>query len=91
MALFRSSRAFHFLRLSSSFCVLDQYDSIHALQQNNVLGTEMWETREELPIEIVTWIERTYRRRRRERSLGWMTPVEFEAVFRALDEVDVAS
>jgi len=37
---------------------------------------------------IVTWIERTYRRRLRKRSLGRMTPVEFEAVFHVVDEVE---
>jgi hypothetical protein len=35
--------------------------------------------------------ERTYHRRRRKRSLVRMTPVELEAVFQALDEVDVAA
>ena len=34
--------------------------------------------REELRIAIVTWIERTYHRRRRQRVLGRLTPVEFE-------------
>ncbi|WP_186343506.1 hypothetical protein [Streptomyces sp. CFMR 7] len=35
-------------------------------------------TLEELRIAIVTWIERTYHRRRREASLGRLTPIEFE-------------
>nr|MEA1122825.1 IS3 family transposase [Mycobacterium shigaense] len=30
-------------------------------------------------IAIVTWIERTYHRRRRQLALGRLTPVEFEA------------
>jgi hypothetical protein len=29
---------------------------------------------------IVTWIERTYHRRRRQASLGRLTPIEFEAI-----------
>ncbi len=29
---------------------------------------------------IITWIERTYHRRRRQRRLGKMTPIEYEAV-----------
>jgi transposase InsO family protein len=29
----------------------------------------------------VNWIERTYHRRRRQRRLGRLTPVEFETVF----------
>ena len=66
-------------------------ESFHSLLQNNVLDTKKWETREELRLAIVRWIERTYHRRRRKRSLGRMTPVEFEAVFQALDEVDVAA
>jgi len=45
----------------------------------------------ELRVAIVTWIERTYHRRRRKRSLGRMTPVEFEAVFQVVDEEDVAA
>ena len=38
-------------------------------------------------IAIVTWIERTYHRRRRKRSLGKLTPIEFEALATTLDEV----
>jgi putative transposase len=66
-------------------------ESFHSLLQNNVLDTKTWETREELRLAIVTWIERTYHRRRRKRSLGRMTPVEYEAVFQALDEALVAA
>ena len=36
------------------------------------------ETREELRIAIVTWIERTYHRRRRRVSLGRLTPIELK-------------
>jgi len=66
-------------------------ESFHSLLQNNVLDTRRWETREQLRAAIVEWIERTYHRRRRKRSLGKMTPVEFEAVFGALDETLVAA
>jgi len=38
---------------------------------------QRWQTREDLRIAIVTWIERTYHRRR-QRVLGRLTPVEFE-------------
>jgi len=31
----------------------------------------------------VMWIERTYNRRRRQRALGKLTPIEFETVFEA--------
>jgi transposase InsO family protein len=50
------------------------------LQQKNVLDRRRWDTREELRIAIVTWIERTYHRRRRQDGLGRLTPIEFEAI-----------
>ena len=59
---------------------------IHSLLQNNVLDTKKWETRAELPLGNRQWIERTYHRRRRKRSLGRMTPVEFEAVFQVVEK-----
>ena len=34
--------------------------------QNNVLNRQAWDTRDQLRIAIVTWIERTYHRRRRQ-------------------------
>jgi putative transposase len=55
-------------------------ESFFALLQKNVLNTKRWETREELRIAIVTWIERTYHRRRRQEALGRLTPVEFETI-----------
>ncbi|CAM5641670.1 Transposase InsO family protein OS=Streptomyces griseomycini OX=66895 GN=FHS37_002252 PE=4 SV=1 [Streptomyces griseomycini] len=53
-------------------------ESFFSLLQKNVLDRRVWTTREELRIAIVTWIERTYHRRRRQASLGRLTPVEFE-------------
>jgi transposase InsO family protein len=53
-------------------------ESFFSLLQLNVLNRHTWTTREELRIEIVIWIERTYNRRRRQRGLGRLTPVEFE-------------
>ena len=55
-------------------------ESFFSLLQKNVLDRRGWATREELRIAIVTWIERTYHRRRRPTSLGRLTPVEFETV-----------
>jgi putative transposase len=55
-------------------------ESFFALLQNNVLDRKRWETRQELHLAIVTWIERTYHRRRRQRALGRMTPIEFETL-----------
>jgi len=51
-----------------------------SLLQKNVLDRRGWDTREQLRIAIVTWIERTYHRRRRQVGLGRLTPVEFEAI-----------
>lgn len=56
-------------------------ESFFALLQRNVLDAKRWKTRDELRHAIATWIERTYNRRRRQRRLGKMTPVEFEAVY----------
>ena len=53
-------------------------ESLFALLQKNVLDRQRWATRDELRIAIVTWIERTYHRRRRQTALGRLTPVEFE-------------
>jgi transposase InsO family protein len=55
-------------------------ESFFSLLQNNVLDTRRWATREDLRLAIVTWIERTYHRRRRQRTLGKLTPIEFETI-----------
>lgn len=55
-------------------------ESFFSLLQKNVLDRRTWTTREELRIAIVTWIERTYHRRRRQAALGRLTPVEYELI-----------
>jgi transposase InsO family protein len=55
-------------------------ESFFSLLQKNVLNRRTWTTREELRIEIVTWIERTYHRRRRQPRLGRLTPIEYETI-----------
>ena len=55
-------------------------ESFFSLLQKNVLNRQSWDTREELRIAIVTWIERTYHRRRRQNTLGRLTPIEFEII-----------
>ena len=55
-------------------------ESFFGLLQNNVLNRRSWATREQLRIAIVTWIERTYHRRRRQQPLSRLTPVEFETI-----------
>jgi transposase InsO family protein len=57
-------------------------ESFFSLLQKNVLNRRRrWRTRSELAYEIVVWIEHTYNRRRRQRALGRLTPVEFELAF----------
>jgi putative transposase len=56
-------------------------ESFHALLQKNVLDRRRWRTRDELRYAILHWIEHTYNRRRRQRALGRLTPVEFELAF----------
>ena len=55
-------------------------ESFFALLQKNVLNRRSWATREELQIAIVTWIEQTYHRRRRQAALGRLTPIEIEII-----------
>jgi putative transposase len=57
-------------------------ESFFALLQNNVLDRQRWRTRDDLRLAIVTWIERTYHRRRRQARLGRLTPIEFETINR---------
>jgi putative transposase len=55
-------------------------ESFFALLQKNVPDRSTWTTRQELRIAIVTWIERTYHRRRRQDALGRLTPIEYETI-----------
>jgi transposase InsO family protein len=58
-------------------------ESFFALLQKNGLDRRRWPTRDELRLAIVTWIEKTYHRRRRQRRLHRLTPVEFETIHTA--------
>lgn len=60
-------------------------ESFFALLQKNVLDRRTWTTREQLRIAMVTWIERTYHRRRRQARLGRLTPIEFETIMNTTD------
>ena len=55
-------------------------ESFFALLQKKVLDRQRWATRAELRLAIVSWIETTYHRRRRQRRLGKLTPIEFETL-----------
>jgi putative transposase len=59
------------------------FELCHSLLQKNVLNTRRWETREELRLAIITWIDKKYHRQRRKRRLGKMTLVEFRALDKA--------
>lgn len=56
-------------------------ESFFSLLQKNVFDRRRWATRSELTYEVITWIEHTYNRRRRQRGLGRLTPVEYELAF----------
>ena len=55
-------------------------ESFFSLLQKNVLDRKVWATRQELRLAIVAWVEGKYHRKRRQRGLGRLTPVEFEVV-----------
>ena len=55
-------------------------ESFFSLLQKNVLDRRRWQTREQLRLAIVVWIEKTYHRRRRQDALGRLTPIEFETI-----------
>src|SRR5699024_7625634 len=46
----------------------------------NVMDRQVWDTREQLRLAIVGWIEGKYHRKRRQRTLGKLTPIEFETI-----------
>jgi transposase InsO family protein len=56
-------------------------ESFFSLLQKNVLNSKSWATRDDLHLAIVHWIERTYHRRRRQRALGKLTPIEYETIY----------
>ena len=64
-------------------------ESFFSLLQKNVLDRKAWPSRLELRLAIVSWVEGTYHRKRRQRGLGRLTPVEFEMVM--LDKVALAA
>lgn len=55
-------------------------ESFFSLLQKNVLNRRRWDTRDQLRLAIVAWIERTYYRRRRQGRLGRLTPIEYELI-----------
>ncbi|SNU02018.1 Integrase core domain-containing protein, partial [Ruaniaceae bacterium KH17] len=57
-------------------------ESFFSLLQKNVLDRQRWTTRLELRLAIVQWIEGIYHRKRRQRRLGKLTPIEFETIMK---------
>jgi transposase InsO family protein len=58
-------------------------ESFFSLLQKNVLNRQRWQTREQLRLAIVSWIEKTYHRRRRQDALGRLTPTQYETLVQA--------
>lgn len=58
-------------------------ESFFSLLQKHVLNRRRWTGREELRLAIITWIEKTYHRRRRQDRLGRLTPIEYETLLQA--------
>ncbi|MCD7100547.1 IS3 family transposase [Pseudoclavibacter sp. 13-3] len=56
-------------------------ESFFNLVQTNVLDRKKWATRQELRLALVRWINGTYNRRRRQRALGKLTPLEYEITY----------
>ena len=54
------------------------------LPQKNVRDRQRWSTQDEQRLATVVWIERTFHRKRRQRRLGKLTPIEFETIKVAL-------
>jgi transposase InsO family protein len=58
-------------------------ESFFSLLQKNVLNRRRWQTRDQLRLAIIVWIEKTYHRRRRQDRLGRLTPIEYETLLQA--------
>lgn len=54
--------------------------SFFSLLQNKVLNRRRWTTRTDLRLAVITWIKRTYHRRRPQARLGRITPIEYEVI-----------
>lgn len=55
-------------------------ESFFSLLQKNVLDRRWWTSRQLLRMAIVTWLEGKYHRKRKQRGLGKLTPIQFEAI-----------
>jgi putative transposase len=55
-------------------------ESFFATLECELVDRRHWRTREQARLEVFWWIEATYNRRRRHSSLGYLSPVEYEAM-----------
>lgn len=56
-------------------------ESFFSLLQKNVLNQRrVWDTPHQLRLAIIYWIEATYNRKRRQRRLGKLTPLQYETI-----------
>lgn len=58
-------------------------ESFFSLLQKNVFNRRRWPNRQQLRLAIITLIQNTYHRRRRQPTLGRLTPIEFEILQQA--------
>ena len=56
-------------------------ESFNSLLQENVFNRQQWKIRDDLRYAIIHWVEHTHNRRRRQRRLRRLTPVDIELVF----------
>jgi len=61
-------------------------ESFYSLLQKSVLDRRRWRTRSALAYAIVVWIEHAYNRRRRQRGLSNLTPVESNSSLPSLQD-----
>jgi len=60
-------------RVGACLLTTPRWSRFFSLLQKNVLDRRRWQTRDELRLAIVVWIEQTYHRRRRQDGLGRLT------------------
>jgi transposase InsO family protein len=65
-------------------------ESFFSLLQKNVLDRQGWESRQELRLAIISWIEGKYHRKRRQRALGKLTPIEYEVIMQPAAQREAA-
>jgi transposase InsO family protein len=77
---------------TGSFADNAAMESFYSLVQKNVLNRQKyWRSKHELRIALMRWINVTYNSARKQRALGRMTPIEYEAHYARLCAVDTQS